>query len=74
MTDELTRHYKHMTLLEICEFEGIDYKTLVNNCTHDCRKVWRVGDIMPFDEFLSSHLLRVLNDIRRNPGNINNYR
>ena len=61
------RTYKLMPLKQICELEGVDYETLLLTCEADCRKVWTEDAVISFDDYLKLHLVRVTNEVRRNP-------
>lgn len=61
------RTYKLMPLKQICELEGVDYETLLLTCEQDCRLVWTEDAVISFEDYLKLHLVRVTNEVRRNP-------
>ena len=61
------RTYKLMSIKMICELEGADYETLLLTCEADCRKVWTEDAVISFDDYFKLHMIRVANEIRRNP-------
>jgi hypothetical protein len=67
------RTYKLLPLKQICELEGADYETLVMACEVDCRNVWTDDSVISFDDYLKLHLVRVANEVRRNPKILEQY-
>lgn len=65
--------FKTMSLVEICKHEGVDYETLLLTCEADCRKVWADDTVISFDDYLKLHLVRVRNEVCRNPAALANY-
>lgn len=67
------RTYKMLSLKQICELEGVDYETLLEVCEADCRKIWDESAVIGFDDYFKLHLVRVTNEVRRNPKALEQY-
>ena len=67
------RAYKFLPLEKICELEGVDYETLLLTCESDCRNVWTEDSVISFENYFRLHMVRVANEIRRNPSALDKY-
>lgn len=72
-TDAKKQRYRLMSLKDICQAEGVDYETLVMACETDCRSIWTDDSVISFEDYLKLHLVRVANEVRRNPDILGEY-